>query len=648
MCGIAGVFGAPVDDAAQAAILGALAHRGPDGRGVFVDPDAALTLLHTRLAILDLSPLGRQPMVSADGRLVITYNGEIYNFRALRAELAARGHAFTTGTDTEVLLALYRDRGEAMLADLDGIFALALWDADRRGLLVARDPMGVKPLYATAAPRAFAFASELKALLPLARGADPLLRPALDVRALALYARFLWCPGPRSPMVGVQKIDPGEALWVERGEVRRRWSYLPPAAAAPPDPRPPGDLAAAVRAALAAAVERQMVADVPVGAFLSGGLDSSAIAALARPHARGRLRCFTIDFAADLARAEGITRDLPFARAAARHLDVDLDVVTVGPEMADELPRMIWHLDEPQADLAALNVLFISRLARAHGIPVLLSGAGGDDLFSGYRRHRALALEPLWSALPAPLRRGVAGLADALPARPAPLRRLAKLLALAGRAPDERLAGYFEWIDPARVRALLRPEHRAAAIDEPLRDALAALPAGLSPLERALRLEQRFFLTEHNLNYTDKMSMAAGVEARVPFLDPALIELARRIPDRYRVRRGEAKWILKRALRRDLPAAILHRPKTGFGVPLRAWLRGPLRPLLRDHLAPAALRRRGLFDEREVARLLADHDAGRGDHAYPLLALVCAEIWCRQFLDGVDVPAPEPAPEATR
>ncbi|MEZ4452739.1 MAG: asparagine synthase (glutamine-hydrolyzing) [Nannocystaceae bacterium] len=649
MCGLAAIVGLPPASIDGARILAALAHRGPDGRGAWSDDAAAVALFHTRLAILDLSAHGAQPMTSADGRLVLTYNGEIYNFRALRSELVARGHRFRTGTDTEVILALYREEGAAMLRRLDGIFALALFDRDRGALLVARDPMGVKPLYAIEGGGAFACASELKALLGL-----PILRPALDVQAIALYTRFLWCPSARTPMVGVTKVAPGEALLVEGGAVVRRWRYAPdPAGTIGPElgdgdpdepfliePGPSNRLPAQVREALAAAVERQMVADVPVGAFLSGGVDSSAIAAFARHHAAGRLRCFTIDFDPALAQEEGITRDRPFAEAAARHLGVDLDVITVGPELAEELPRMVWHLDEPQADPAALNVLAISRLARRHGITVLLSGAGGDDLFSGYRRHRALALEPLWSRTPARLRRALEAAGAALPARPAALRRLAKLVARVGEDGDGRLAGAFEWLPRARARTLLHPDHRRALRDEePLREALAAMPPGLSPLERTLRLEQRFFLIEHNLNYTDKMSMAAGVETRVPFLDPALRGLARAIPDRLRIRRGAVKWILKEALRPLLPPSILDRPKTGFGVPLRAWLRGPLRPLLHDLLAPASLRRRGLFDPDAVAGLIADQEAARGDHAYPLLALMCAEIWCRQFLDG-DAPAP--------
>jgi asparagine synthase (glutamine-hydrolysing) len=640
MCGVAGVYGAELDPAVGQQILASLAHRGPDGSGVFEDPSARLTLFHTRLAVLDPSPDGRQPMSAGGGRHVLTFNGEIYNFRQLRERLRARGHAFRTGTDTEVLLALYAEEGEHMLGHLDGIFAFALWDRPQQRLLLARDPSGVKPLYTLASADAFAFASELKALLPL-----PLLRPALDLQALAHYARYLWCPSPRSPMRGVDKMRPGEAMLVHQGRVERRWSFAPepadhgPDMAVRPDERA-GPIAQRVRDALAAAVERQMVADVPLGAFLSGGLDSSAIAAFARRHASGRLQCFTIDFSAELARAEGVTRDLPFAERVARHLDVDLHVVRVGPEIAAELPRMIWHLDEPQADLAGLNVLLISRLARQHGIKVLLSGAGGDDIFSGYRRHRALALEPLWSRIPAALRRHIAALAEALPAGPAPLRRAHKLLTHVGLDPDARLAGYFEWQSAERIRALFRPEHRPALTDEPLLDALAAMPAGLSPLQRALRLEQRYFLAEHNLNYTDKMSMAAGVETRVPFLDPALIRLAAGVPDRHRVHAGQTKWILKQAMRGLLPPEILHRPKTGFGVPLRAWLRGPLRPLLHDLLAPAAIARRGVFEPHAVARLLADHESGRGDHAYSLLALICVEIWCRQFLDGQGRPTP--------
>ncbi len=391
----------------------------------------------------------------------------------------------------------------------------------------------------------------------------------------------------------------------------------------------------AVRASLATAVDRQMISDVPLGAFLSGGLDSSAIVAFARRHCAGRLQCFTIDFDAALAREEGMVRDLPYAQRVARHLDVDLHVVNVGAEMADELAQMVWQLDEPQADLAALNVLYISRLARRHGIKVLLSGAGGDDVFTGYRRHRAIGVDRLWRHVPPALRRAVADFGLRLPARPPLMRRVSRLLAAGALDGDQRLASYFDWVTPDIVHGLFVPGLVPAMAEQPLREALQTMPATATPLQRMLLLEQRFFLADHNLNYTDKMSMAAGVETRVPFLDPDLVALAARIPDSYRQRGGEGKWILKKAMEGTLPDEVIYRPKTGFGVPLRAWLRGPLRPMLDDLLGSDSITRRGVFQPHAVARMLGDFDSGRADNAYGLLSLMCIELWCRQFVDDI-------------
>lgn len=568
-------------------------------------------------------------MVVGDPRVAIAFNGEIYNFRELRAELEGEGVVFRSHTDTEVLLALYLRDGTELFSSLNGIYAFALWDARTNTLLVARDGLGVKPLYFSECGGAFAFASELKALLCF-----PWITRTPDTQALAHYLQHLWCPAPRTGLVEVKKVLPGEALIVRDGRIVKRWQHYQLPAPGADTSRSVDDWTTAVRDGLATAVQRQLVSDVPLGAFLSGGLDSSAIVALARGHASGRMQCFSIDFDADLARQEGFVRDLPYAQKVADHLDVDLHVVHVGAEMADELERMVWHLDEPQADFAALNVLFISRLARQHGIKVLLSGAGGDDLFTGYRRHRALQADALWDRMPSILRRGIGAFGSQFPSRPPLLRRAGKLLSAAALDGDERLAAYFDWASPSAVHALFRPEIAAGLHETPLRDALAAIPTSATALQRMLLLEQRYFLADHNLNYTDKMSMAAGVETRVPFLDPDLVDLAARIPDRYRQHGAEGKWILKRAMQGILPHDVIYRPKTGFGVPLRAWLRGPLRTMLHDLLSPASLARRKLFDTDAVARMMADNDAGRADHAYTLLALMCVELWLRQFVDS--------------
>ena len=376
----------------------------------------------------------------------------------------------------------------------------------------------------------------------------------LDPAALCRYLTFLWCPAPDTALAAVKKLEPGHAMVVHEGRVARRWRYYDL-----PNGREgmlgisEGEAARSVSEAVREAVSRQMVADVPVGAFLSGGIDSSAVAAFAKGHAgEHRLQCFTIGFDSDAAREEGMTEDLPYAQKVARHLDVDLHVVRVGPEMADELPRMLYHLDEPQADPAPLNVLFISKLAREHGIKVLLSGGGGDDIFTGYRRHYALLQEKYWAWLPKDIRSALASGIDYLPARWAPARRLSKALQYAGLDGDERLASYFYWTSPALLRSLYGPMLREAlatsAPGAPLLASLANLPAGTPSLERMLYLEGKHFLPDHNLNYTDKMSMAAGVEVRVPLLDPDLVALAARLPSQYKQHGRIGKWIFKRVM----------------------------------------------------------------------------------------------------
>lgn len=627
MCGIAGFFGRPAVDVSDA-VLDRIGHRGPDGRGRYNSTCGSVSLFHTRLAILDPTPDGAQPMAAAEGQIVITYNGEIYNFQDLRAGLETRGHVFHTKTDTEVLLALYLEYDTALLEKLNGIYAFALWDARSKSLFVARDGLGVKPLYFSECGGAFAFASEIKALLCF-----PWVPRTLDPQAMAHYVRYMWCPAPRTPLVDVHKLEPGTALIVREGRIVKRWRHYALPAPGPDASRSVTDWTADVREVLRRAVERQMVSDVPLGAFLSGGLDSSAIVAYARQHTAGRLQCFTIDFDEVLAKEEGLDRDFPYAERVARHLDVDLHVVRVDAEMAGELARMVWQLDEPQADFSALNVWYISRLARKHGIKVLLSGAGGDDLFTGYRRHRALGLNALWDRMPQEARGFAAGVGELLPGRPPLLRRLKKLLAAARMQGDGRLASYFDWVPAKRVRKLFVPELAQTLGEEPLLADLQNMPETATPLQRMLLLEQRYFLADHNLNYSDKMSMAAGVETRVPFLDTEVVALAARIPDRFRQHGAQSKWILKKAMEGTLPNEVLHRPKMGFGVPLRAWLRGPLKTMMYDLLSRGTLSKRRLFEPTAVSELVADNEVGKVDYAHSILSLMCIELWCQEFID---------------
>lgn len=629
MCGIAGHLGIPYREDIAAEVLNRLGHRGPDGSGQYSDANRGLGLFHTRLAIQDPTPAGAQPLRDPETGSVIVFNGEIYNFKKLRAELTSRGHVFRTGTDTEVLLVLYRTLGEDMLSCLNGIYAFAIWDPCSNMLFVARDGMGVKPFYYCDTSKGFLFASEIKALL-----CYPEVERTLNATALVSHLTYLWSPAPDTMLRSVRKLEPGMAMHVRGGSIIRSWRHYDLPIRNTQEQWVPSQAARRIRECVRSAVGDQMVSDVPVGAFLSGGLDSSAVAAFAREASpETKLQCFSIDVSDTSARREGMIPDLPYAKRVARHLEVDLHVVRVGPEMAHDLPTMLWHLDEPQADPAPLNVLYISRLARDHGIKVLLSGAGGDDIFTGYRRHHALMLERYWSWLPKSSRRLLSGWACGLPNRSALLRRVRKALQYADLGDDERLIGYFNWIPSNAACQLLTDDMRAAVGNSELRRSLYHLGARGTRLDRMLFLECKHFLADHNLNYTDKMSMAAGVETRVPLLAPELVSLAFTLPDHFKQRGATGKWIFKRAMEGILPNDVIYRPKTGFGAPLRAWLHGPLMPLLEETLSSTAMRSRGIFQLSEVRRLMRLDRTGQVDASYSLFAILCMELWCRMFLD---------------
>lgn len=633
MCGIAG-FSGQFDKQLLARMSESIAHRGPDGDGLFHSQEQEIGLAHRRLAIIDPTEAGAQPMWDRDRNICIVFNGEVYNFQQLQKELVASGVQFKGHSDTEVLLYLYLRNGEEIFSYLNGIYALAIWDARSRMLIVARDGLGVKPLYYAQTAKGFLFASELKALLKhkdLSRDLDPV--------ALGNHLSYLWSPAPGTILQSVKKLEPGMAMRVKDGKVIHHWQHYSLPVTRQQDSLTSitaDEAAEEVRATLRMVVQKQLVSDVPLGAFLSGGLDSSAIVALAKEAQPDKdLKCFTISVDDDAFRKEGVASDLPYAEKVAGHLGVDLHTVHVGPEMADELSTMIYHLDEPQADPAPLNVLFISRLARQHGIKVLLSGAGGDDIFTGYRRHRALLLEKYWSWLPHSIRKLIAQGANALPARPSIFRQLGKGLRYADLDGDARVASYFNWLAPDMVDTILtdnwNDQYRGS---NSLVKVLSGLPDDIHPLNRMLYLECQHYLPDHNLNYTDKMSMAAGVEVRVPLLDTDLVNLAFRLPPRFKQHGATGKWIFKRAMEGILPQDVIYRPKTGFGVPLRSWLHGPLKNLLGDTLSASSLRGRGLFNPGALQNLVKMDRDGKLDASYPIFAALCVELWCQRFIDG--------------
>jgi asparagine synthase (glutamine-hydrolysing) len=444
-------------------------------------------------------------------------------------------------------------------------------------------------------------------------------------------------------LASVRKLEPGAAMLVSGGRIQRHWTYYTIPYDGMTDTRSANEIAQELRERVFIAVNRQLVADVPVGAFLSGGLDSSAVVAMMRrAWPERRIACFSIGFA-DGVEIDGNPPDMPYARQVARHLDVDLTEVTIRPDAIDRLPEMVALLDEPQADPAPLNALFIAERAREMGIPVLLSGAGGDDLFSGYRRHRALALERWWSWVPRPIRAGVQLGASAAASGKVfgqsnvLVRRAAKMFAYAGESVDRRLASYFWWSTEQLRRSLYSREfvEQMQHVDtaSPLLESLSRIPAEHDPLQRMLYLETRHFLADHNLNYTDRAGMAVGVEVRVPLLDLDLVRFAARVPARLKQRGRVGKAIFKQAMESCIPRDVIYRPKSGFGAPLRRWLRTELREQVEDTLAPGTLRRRGFFDASKVARLVKMDRAGTVDGSYTIFALMCFELWCRRFVD---------------
>lgn len=635
MCGIAGCFLLP-DSGSLLSWLhfsrSVLAHRGPDDFGVFSDQSVGIGLTHTRLAIQDVSPLGHQPMQSSDGRWLLVFNGEIYNFQILRHQLLADGYTFRGESDTEVLLALWEQRGVECLNDLNGMFAFAIWDSQECELFVIRDSSGIKPLFYTQLPHGFYFASEAKALPPLLPSVSQDLADSL-LRQLS----YLWCPGPGTINPSIHSLEPGCLVHCRHGQplISKRW--CDPLPSLIPQFRHTKEATQATLSCLRKAVHRQMVADVPLGAFLSGGLDSSAVVALAR-ELDPNLQCFTIVNSGGT--ESGFAEDLPYARRVARYLDVTLNEIEIQPsDLATDLRWLLAQLDAPVADPAPLNVFHISRAARSLGIKVLLSGAGGDDLFTGYRRHLALQAETFWGWWPRPLRRGLRIGSQCFGQQFPLVRRLFRTFQLADADPQERLIQYFRWGTPPRLRQLLSTQLQLQLRDPtasaPFQDWLANLPPGLSRLQQMLALEQRFFLADHNLHYTDAMSMAAGVEVRVPFLDPDLVALSWRLPDGLKQRGRCGKWVLKRAMSGLLPHDVIYRPKSGFGAPLRRWLQHDLHELVVDTLSSSRLATDGLFSPNAVAQLLDDHFSGRTDDAYTIWSLLCISLWWERHNTGV-------------
>jgi asparagine synthase (glutamine-hydrolysing) len=625
MCGIHGIIqldGTPADPALLPRMGRVTAHRGPDDEGMHVDGPCAIGM--RRLSIIDLSG-GHQPLSSQDGRVWLVCNGEIYNFRELRRDLEACGHSFKTRSDSEVVLYAYLEYGDNFVERLNGMFGFALWDGVRRRLLVGRDRLGIKPLYIASNAKQVAFASEAKALLEL-----PGLDRDLDSSAVASYLQLGYVPAPQSIFRGVRKLPPATLLVVEhdRVEQRRYW-------------RVPNDVDRSlsetqwierVRARMEQSVRMQMVSDVPLGAFLSGGVDSSGVVAFMARASSEPIKTYAIGFGGS--RADEYYNELPYARRVAELFGTEHREIVVKPDVVALLPRLLWHMDEPVADTAFITTYLVSEFAR-RDVTVILSGVGGDELFGGYRRYLGNHYQKQFERLPRWFQAGARALGGKLPSdRHSPLLNMLRLakgfLASTGQSFEARYGSYMQVFSPAATGMLLRSRdyQRYDAMEAAFR-----MAKGDDALNRMMVVDAETQLPDDLLMLTDKMSMAVSLECRVPLLDHELVELAARMPEQIKVRNGRLKHAMKQALADVLPPDILDRKKRGFGTPMGAWLKSDLKPLLARMLDEPTVARRGLFDYGQVRSLVTDHEANRIDGTDQLLSLMNLEIWSRIYLD---------------
>lgn len=630
MCGIFGAIGKikPSNDD----VIGTISHRGPDSSGHYKESD--IFLAHTRLSIQDLTENANQPMSSSDGRYVIIFNGEIYNHGEIR-KLLESDFNFRSSGDTETVLYGYIKYGVDLLSKLNGIFAFSIYDKQSNEIFIARDHFGVKPLYWYVDSQIFLFGSELKSFLAYEFNKE------ISIEALVNYIQFLWSPGEKTPYKYVKKLLPGNYFKFNIKNFKEvesfqfyKWEEAPVI-----DNLTEDQIVDTLEELLLNAVKRQMLSDVPVGFFLSGGLDSSLIVAMARKlYPDRKFLCFTIDTGNWSKGIDGFVDDLYYANKVAKELNVDLKVVKADVDIVQMFDHMIWHLDEPQADAAPLNVLNIAKLARQNGIKVLIGGTAGDDLFSGYRRHQALMYEKLIDKIPLGIRRVIKGIVNFFPSNIPFFRRVKKLLSGIDMLPTRRQLEYFSWLHVDAVKSLFTREYKYQISNYDSYNYFYYLEQQINKqqdyLARMLYWEVKTFLVDHNLNYTDKMSMAVGVEARVPFLDMELVQFSKIIPTCLKMKGQETKYILKKVAERYLPKEVIYRPKTGFGAPVRQWITNDLQPMIDERLSPERLRARGIFDEKKVWELIRANKEGRIDASYSIWSLLAIESWLNQFVDN--------------
>jgi asparagine synthase (glutamine-hydrolysing) len=635
MCGIYGIVEFEPDRSKPSSLIAnmgrSIIHRGPDDEGTYFGPGIAMGM--RRLSIIDLAG-GHQPIPNEDQSIWVICNGEIYNFHELRGELESKGHRFRTGSDTEILVHLYEEEGLEFVKHLRGMFGFALWDAGRSRLVLGRDRLGKKPLYVRREPHRLLFASELKAILQ-----DETVPRTLSLKALDEYLALGYVPAPMTLLDGIEKVLPGHYLVVENGTIvdREYWELDYTHV----ESRSEEEWIELIRDKLLEAVRIRLVSDVPLGAFLSGGLDSSAIVAAMARSSDQAVKTYSIGFEGE----DRFYNELPFARLVADAYATDHHEIIVRPQLTELLPKLVWHLDEPIADSASLTTYLVSELA-CRSVTVILSGVGGDELFGGYRRYLGNELLKYYQVLPTPVRAAIrTGLAHLPQDRHSLLasyvRYAAAFTSTAELSPAARYMSYVTLFSPEARRSLelARPSGR-------LKDGTGPVSAVMSPyfervpsedwLAQMMYVDMKTSLPDDLLALTDRMTMAASLECRAPFMDHELVELAARIPSRLKVRGMSLKYLLKKAVAPWLPREVVHRKKRGFGAPIGAWLRNSLDGLLQDTLSEERIKKRGLFDWRVIKSIFERHCGRTIDYTDHLLALITFELWCQTYLDGGD------------
>ncbi|MCH8234456.1 MAG: asparagine synthase (glutamine-hydrolyzing) [Bacteroidetes bacterium] len=627
MCGIAGFLNYDYRHDYFRKVNRIQIHRGPDHQGTwFAGPVA---LFHQRLSIIDLSEKANQPF-EKEG-LVIIYNGEIYNYPELRKELKeSRGINFITHSDTEVILELYRIHGEGCLRLLRGMYAFAIVDIQKKSLFLARDPLGIKPLFYASQGEKFAFASELKTLV-----SSPDFSKKINTYALAGSMNYLWVPGNDCIFGGCNKLPAGHFLKADHnGNTQIQQYYQPDTRIEDYDEEELIDL---LDHQISDSVNKHMVADVPVSAFLSGGLDSSLISVLARN--KGPLTTYTIKIAGKDKKAEQMPDDSLFARKVAKKFDLDHHEIEISPEITRELPHIIYHLDEPLGDPAAINTYLICKAAKENGSKVLLSGMGADELFFGYRRQKALLLALKYRKIPKSIRKIVSSGLQYMPVKIGnrgikPVRWAKRFESFANLPEPDAYMRSYSYYDEDALDSLF-VEDMSNEINQLYNDHRQIFHSlsDKDVINRMCYTDMQMFMQGLNLTYTDRASMAASVEVRVPFIDTHVVKLAMSIPGEMKFKKQESKYILKKVAERYLPHEVVYRPKASFGAPIRSWISGDLREMVDDLLSEENSKKRGIFNPIFVKDLIKSDRNGSKDNAYQIYHLLTIELWFQEFVD---------------